>query len=307
MKRARDIYRSLEHLEARRSPSHNGAAWYGPALMGTTRIVRDVTARKVRMRVIEAGEGSPLLLVHGFLVNHLEYDDIIEPLATRFRVIAMDLPGFGDSEKPPPARYSYGIESFADAIADVIAAMNLGRVSLLGHSMGGAIALTLAADHPELVEKLVLTNSLVYPFPLDFKSRLPLLPVVGPFIFKQLYGRAMFRGYFRDNVFSPGHPLPLERIDRYYDYFNTPAARESAYAVMKSILDTRAVVARIPRVTMPTLVVWGRDDRMFRAALGQRLAREIPGARLELLDTGHAPNEERPEQFAAIVSKFLGD
>lgn len=273
--------------------------------MKNSRIVRDVTARNVRMRVIEAGEGSPLLLIHGFLVSHLEYDAIIDPLAEHHRVIAVDLPGFGESEKPSPARYPYGIEAFAEAVADVIAAMDLGRVSLLGHSMGGAIALTLAAEHPELVEKLVLVNSLVYPFPLDFKSRLPLLPVVGPFLFKQLYGRSMFRAYFRDNVFAPGYPLPLDRIDAYYDRFNTPAARESAYAVLRSMLDTRPVVARIPRITMPTLVVWGRDDRLFRPSLGQRLSREIPRARLELMDTGHAPNEEQPEQLAALVSEFL--
>lgn len=273
--------------------------------MEHSRIVRDVTARKVRMRVIEAGAGSPLLLIHGFLVNHLEYDQIIEPLSKHFRVIAVDLPGFGESEKPSPARYPYGIEAFAEAVADVIAAMNLGRVSVLGHSMGGAVALTLAAEHPELIEKLVLVNALVYPFPLDFKARLPLLPLVGPFLFKQLYGRAMFRAYFRDNVFPPGYPLPVERIDAYYDRFNTPAARESAYAVLRSMLDTRPVVARIPRITMPTLVVWGRDDRLFRPTFGQRLAREIPGARLELMETGHAPNEERPEELAALVSEFL--
>lgn len=273
--------------------------------MASERIVRDVTARKVRMRVIEAGEGSPLVLIHGFLVNHLEYDDIIAPLAKHFRVIAVDLPGFGDSEKPPPARYPYGIEAFAEAVADVIAAMGLGRVSLLGHSMGGAIALTVAAEHPELVEKLVVINGLVYPFPLDFKARLPLLPVVGPFLFKQLYGRSLFRSYFRDNVYAKGHPLPLDRIDAYYDRFNTPAARESAYAVMKAILDTRPVVARIPRVAAKTLVVWGRHDPLFRPALGQRLAREIPGARLEVLETGHAPNEEQPEQLASIVTEFL--
>lgn len=273
--------------------------------MGQPRIVRDVTARKVRMRVIEAGAGSPLLLIHGFLVSHLEFDEIIGPLSEHHRVIAIDLPGFGESEKPPPTRYPYGIESFAHAVADVIAAMDLGRVSLLGHSMGGAVALTLAAEHPELVDKLVLVDALVYPFPLDFKAKLPLLPVIGPFLFKQLYGRAMFRGYFRDNVIAKGRPLPLERIDAYYDRFNTPAARESAYAVMRAILDTRPVIARIPRITKPTLVVWGREDALFRPALGQRLARAIPGARLELMDTGHAPNEEQPEQLAALVSEFL--
>jgi pimeloyl-ACP methyl ester carboxylesterase len=271
------------------------------------RTARDVTARGVRMRVVESGAGRPLLLVHGFLVSHLEFDDVLDPLAERYRVVAPDLPGFGESEKPSPTRYAYGIEAFSEALADVIAAMELGRVSIVGHSMGGAVALTLAAEHPELVDRLVLVDALVYPFPLELGSRFSLVPVVGPFLFKQLYGRGTFRGYFREQVFARGFEMPLDRVDRYYDQFNTPAARESAYAVLAAMMDTRPVVARIPRVHVPTLVVWGRHDRLFPAVFGQRLAREIGGARLELLDAGHAPNEERPEELVSIVRAFLGD
>jgi len=269
------------------------------------RVTRDVTARGVRMRVVEAGSGRPVLLIHDFLVSHLEFEGVLEPLAERFRVLAPDLPGFGESEKPSPARYAYGIESFAEAMVDMIAGLELGRVSVVGHSLGGAAAITLAAEHPELVERLVLVDAMSYPFRLDFRSRLPFLPFVGGLLFKQLYGRGMFRRHFRDNVFSPGFTLPLERIDRYYDQFNTPAARESAHAVMQSIRDTRPIVARITRITAPTLVVWGRSDRIFPASFGQRLAREIAGARFDVLDAGHSPNEERPEDFVRSVSRFL--
>ena len=76
-------------------------------------VVRDITARGVRMRVLEAGQGSPLILIHGFLVSHREYEDIIDPLARRFRVIAPDLPGFGESEKPSPTRRPDGFASGA--------------------------------------------------------------------------------------------------------------------------------------------------------------------------------------------------
>ncbi|HKQ71819.1 MAG TPA: alpha/beta hydrolase, partial [Polyangiaceae bacterium] len=218
---------------------------------------------------------------------------------------APDLPGFGESEKPSPARYPYGIESFAEAMVDMIAGLELGRVSVVGHSLGGAAALTLAAEHPELVERLVLVGAMSYPWRLDLRSRLPLLPFFGGFMFKQLYGRGSFRRHFRDNVFASGFTLPVDRIDRYYDQFNTPAARESAHAVLHSIRDTRPIVARISRVTAPTLVVWGRRDRMFPASYGQRLAREIVGARLDVLDAGHSPNEERPDEFVRSVSRFL--
>jgi pimeloyl-ACP methyl ester carboxylesterase len=269
------------------------------------RITRDVTARGIRMRVVEAGQGPPVVLIHDFFVNHLEFESVLGPLSQRFRVLVPDLPGFGESEKPSPARYAYGIESFAEAIVDMIAGLELGRVSLVGHSLGGAAAITLAAEHPELVEKLVLVNAMSYPFLLDFRSRLPLLPFLGGLIFKQMYGRGGFRRHFRDNVFSPGFAAPLDKIDRYYDVFNTPAARESAHAVLQSSRDTRPIVARIPRITAPTLVVWGRSDRMFPASFGQRLAREIAGARFDVLDAGHSPNEECPDAFVHALSRFL--
>jgi pimeloyl-ACP methyl ester carboxylesterase len=270
-------------------------------------VIRDVTARGVRTRVREAGEGNgpALVLVHGFMVSHREFDDIIDPLAERFHVIAPDLPGFGESEKPSPTKYPYGIEAASEALADLIAAFGVGRASLLGHSMGGAIALTLAAQHPELVQRLVLEDTLCHPFPLRFRMRLPLIPILGGILFKQLYGRRLFRAYFRDDVFRPGADLPLDRIDLHYDLFNSPSARESAHAMMLALLDMRPVVARLTRITTPTLVVWGREDRVFPVQSAHRLVREIRGAKLEIMDAGHSPHEERATEFVALVTQFL--
>ena len=194
------------------------------------RVSRDVTARGVRMRVIEAGMDNEqaVILVHGYLVSHLEFDDIIDPLARRFHVIAPDLPGFGESEKPNPARYSYGVDTFAEAIADLVAAYGLGHTSVLGHSMGGAVAITLAAHYGELVTRMTLVDPLCYQPPRDVRRRMILVPVLGGFFFRQLLGRALFRAFFRDTMLLPEATLPNERIDHYYDELNTPAARGSA-------------------------------------------------------------------------------
>lgn len=278
-----------------------------PDAVPIQRVARDVTARGVRMRVLEAGEGRgpPLMLIHGFWSSHLEFDDVIDELASDFHVIAPDLPGSGQSEKPNPARYDYGVESFSEAVADLIAAYGLGRAFVLGHALGGAVGLTLAASHSELVTRLVLVDPLCYPHPLNRRLRAPLWPVIGSAIFKQLYGRHLFRRYFRDEVFSRGVPFPQRRVDQLYDYFNTPSARESAYAVLRSMLDTRAVVARITRIRHPTLVVWGRDDRIFPAAFALKLSREVPHANLEIMDAGHSPHAERPAEFVAVVKEFF--
>ncbi|HEY0467868.1 MAG TPA: alpha/beta fold hydrolase, partial [Polyangiaceae bacterium] len=77
---------------------------------------RDVTASGIRLRVAEAGVGTPVILIHGLFVDHTSWDLVMLELAETFRVIAPDLPGFGSSEKPPPSRFPYGIEAFAEAI-----------------------------------------------------------------------------------------------------------------------------------------------------------------------------------------------
>ncbi len=269
------------------------------------RVTRDVTARGVRIRVTEAGEGTPLVLIHGFLVSHLAFDDIIDELARSFYVIAPDLPGFGESEKPNPSRYPYSVESFAEAVADLISAYGVGRACVLGHDLGGAVGITLAAHYAELVTRLVVVGPLCYPYPPHRKLRAPLLPVIGGTIFKQLCGRRFFRNYFKDAVFSDGTHMPHSRIDEFYRMFNTPSARESAYAVMRNMLDTRPTGARISRIRRPTLVVWGRNDEIIPPAFAPKLAREVPDARLHLLDAGHSPHEEQPAEFVAVVREFF--
>lgn len=265
--------------------------------------LHDVTARNVRLRVVEQGSGPAVLLLHGFLMGRLAWDDVMPGLAGRFRVVAPDLPGFGESEKPSPNRFDYGVDAFSECVADLIAAMGLGRAHVVGHGMSGAIALALATRHPEFVARLTLVDPVVYP--LQRKGSMFEMPVLGAFFFKQLYGRALFRAYFRDQVFAPGFALPLARIDRFYELFNSPLARESAYAAMHAFLDTRPTMARLSRVQAPSFVIWGRHDALYPSHYGQRLARELNGARLEVMETGHAPHMEQPARFVEVLSDFL--
>jgi pimeloyl-ACP methyl ester carboxylesterase len=259
----------------------------------------------VRLRVHEEGDGEPVVLIHGLFVDHSTWSGASAALKTEFRLIAPDLPGFGESEKPSPSRFPYGVEAFAEAIADLYAGLELGRAAVVGHGLGGAIALTLAARHPELVQRLVLLDALCYDAPLDLRRRVALMPVLGSVVFKQLWGRATFRSYFRDAMFSNGSGISNERIDHYYSIFNSPAARGSALSTLRSTMDTRAVEAQTTRIHTPTLVIWGRRDKLYPPALGQRLAREIRGAGFEVLDSGHAVHEERPSEVASVISRFL--
>jgi pimeloyl-ACP methyl ester carboxylesterase len=276
-------------------------------VFGSPPIVRDVTARGTRTRVVEFGSGVPLLLVHDLFCSHHAFDDVIEPLSRNFHVIALDLPGFGDSEKPPPSRYPYTLETFAEVVTDVIAALQVGRSHLIGHGLGGGVALTLAAEHPEFVDHLVLVSPHILPARLPPPLRYALLPLFGRFIFKQVFGRTMFRRYFQRQVYGPGHEVPLERIDSYFRSFNTPAAREGAYSALHASRDTRPSVARLTRVRAPTLLVWGRADTITPPLHAPRLVRQLATAHMEFTDSGHSPHEEHPERFVQVVQRFLLD
>jgi pimeloyl-ACP methyl ester carboxylesterase len=269
-------------------------------------VQRDVTSNGVRLRVVEVGNGNSVLLLHGMFVDGRTWHAVMQQLSPQFRLIAPDLPGFGQSEKPPPNRFTYELEAFADAVAGLYSGLGLGRVAVVGHGLGGAIALTLVTRHPELVSRLVLVDALCYEPRQDFRLRGALLPILGSLIVKQLWGRSTFRTFFRVRLLAPGAKVPSWRIDEYYESFNTPAARSSALLTWRATVDTRAVVAKTTRVQAPTLVVWGRHDRFLPAGHGQRLAREIRGAGFELLDSGHCPQEECPDALGAALAQFLG-
>lgn len=267
--------------------------------------LRDVTASGVRLRVLERGSGPKLVLLHSLFMDHSTWDGVASELARDHCVIAPDLPGYGESEKPAPSRFAYDIDAFTGAIADLYAALSLGRATVIGHGLGGAIALTLAARHPELVSELVVVDALSAGAKPWVYGRLAQLPLAGSLVFKQLIGRSLFGAYFRELFLSDGSGVTAARLDAYYQAFNTPAARGSALATLRATVDTRSVAAQTSRIARPTLVLWGRQDRLLSAAVGQRLAREIRGARFELLDAGHAPQEERPQELASAVRRFL--
>jgi pimeloyl-ACP methyl ester carboxylesterase len=267
-------------------------------------VPKDVSARGARIRFVEAGAGAPLLLVHDFAATREVWTAAVLRLAQTFRVIAPDLPGFGGSEKPDPQRYAYGWDAFSDSLFDLVAALGLGRVHACGHGMGGGVALSLAARHPALVHKLVLVSALVYP-PRDHGlARAGRVPLVGALLWRQAMGQALFRSYVQNTVYSGATRIPVGRAEELYEAFNAPAGRQAAHATLVSIADTRPLVARLPRVTADTLVIWGRDDGVAPVEHGRRLARELHG-RFEVMECGRCPLDEMPDGFASAVTSFL--
>ncbi len=265
---------------------------------------RDVKASGIRLRVTDIGDGPTLLLLHTTLLDRTTWDGLVQHLSEDFRVVAPDLPGFGESEKPGVGRFDYTVSSFAHVVTDLFAGLGLGQAHVVGHGLGGAIAMAIASRSPELVSRLGLINALCYSSKTDSMKRMAVTPMLGGFVFKQLWGKAMFRAYCRDVLTSTERPMSSERVDHYYEIFNTPSARNSALATFRATRDTRSVVADVARISVPTLVLWGRHDPIYPAALGQRLSRELRHAGFQLLDSGHCPSEEQSELLARVLRRF---
>lgn len=267
-------------------------------------LVRDVTAKGVRVRLVEAGDGPAVVLVHGFLGSHADFSSVLSRLATRYRVVAPDLPGFGDSEKPDPQRYAYGYPAFAEAVADVIAALGLGRVGLLGHGMGAGVALTLASTSPSLVRALVLSCPLVHAGTDGFLDRVAGVPVLGGLVWRQMLGARSLRRYVMSTTYASSPRVHEERLHATTEALFEPAARHAAHATLSATRDRRPLVALLPRVDTPSLVVWGQDDARALTEHGRRLAREL-GARLEAVPGGRAVPMDAPEALAEIAEEFF--
>lgn len=245
---------------------------------------------------VEAGDpdGSPVLLIHGYTDNSRSWS-LLAPYLAGHRLIAVDLRGHGGSDAPACC---YGLDSLADDMDRLLDALGIAKADVIGHSLGSMTALTLAALHPERVNRLVLISSSVHPgagpgswlwdniSTLDF----PLDPD----------GKFMTDWYWNPN------PVPADYIDR--ERAESAAVPEH---VWKGVLDGLAIAdlgAIAPLVTAPTLVLWGDQDGLFDASHQERLRAALPAARFETFaGYGHNMFWETPERVGATVGSFLGD
>ena len=144
----------------------------------------------------------------------------------------------------------------------------------------------------------------MYPAKARFFERLAEVPFLGPLLFKQVYGRGFLRAYLGGSR-GPHVKAAAGRLETHLGRFDAPSTRQAAYETLLAMLDTRPIVAKVPRVQAPCLVVWGRDDPRAPVELGRKLARELHRARLEVVESGHSPAEDCPVDLARHVLEFL--
>ena len=253
-------------------------------------------------------DATPVVLLHGLLVTHYAFRNVMGPLARDRRVLAIDLPGAGESDRPKPADADgYSIAWLADRIDEVLGELSVSKVDVVGHSFGGTLALWLAATRPERVRRLVVVDPVACEFDLPLVGRLALLPRVGPILFESLYRQADLRRYLRGTVSTP-ELLDPTAVDVYWDRLGRSGGREAAHAMLGDLRALAPLHDRLGEITAPTLVVWGDQDKLLPLADGEQLVRTLPDATLHVVEgCGHAVPEEQPEALVQVVRAFLDE
>jgi pimeloyl-ACP methyl ester carboxylesterase len=257
-----------------------------------------VSTRAGRLAFDELGAGPGLLLLHAAAHDRHDWDGVRPALAERFRTIALDWPGHGDSPVPPaPWRASAAL--FADAVEDVVDALDLAPVAVVGNAVGGFAAARLAVRRPRAVSALVLVASGGFDGPTP-RSRALGAALGRPFVLRAIYPWFAARYlHARDGAAVRVRQVAVDAARR-------PGTTEVLTGLWRGFgrpeHDLRADAAAI---AVPTLLVWGVHDPVAPPRLGRRAEAAIPGARLIVLDAGHVPFVDRPEAFLAAVLPFL--
>jgi pimeloyl-ACP methyl ester carboxylesterase len=255
----------------------------------------------------EAGEPSapPLLLIHGFASSNLVWSKVLLPLAEAgYRVIAPDLLGYGYSGKP--RQMDYTIASQAKMVVGLLEQLGIARVRLIGSSYGGAVAATIALDHPELVEKLVLVGAVTNNKPTRYLlMRLFGSPIIGDILSPLVVGsRRLLRMRMKRVYDRHAWELDEKRVQARH----LPLATRGTHrAIIRTVRrwDAERISRDAHLLKQPTLIVWGDKDREVPLADGERLQQEIPNSRLFVFrECGHLPHEEYPEEFTELIAEF---
>ena len=285
------------------------------------RSVRDVAPPSLHFHIIHgyrrafrvAGSGPALLLIHGVGDDSTTWESVHARLAQRFTVIAPDLLGHGESDKP---RADYSLAAFANGMRDLLAVLGIGRVTVVGHSLGGGVAMQLAYQYPHLIERIVLVGSGGVTNDVSVALRLAALPMgsealavlraPGTLPALKLAARAV-GAVLGSTRFTRDLPDAIRLLTRLQD----KAALSAFSRTLRAVVDGRGqLVTMLDRSylmqSIPLQLIWGEDDFIIPVSHALLAHAEIPASRLAIFEhSGHMPFHDHPGRFVDVIERFV--
>ena len=268
---------------------------------------RTVPTADHRISLLEAGTGPPAIAIHGLGATKASFLATVAALAPRFRVIAIDLPGFGDSDKPVGAPYD--ARYFATSVVQLLDALGLERAHLIGNSLGGRVALEAALRDPERVDRMALLAP-----SLAWRRRRPWAPalrLVRPELGMLPHAPRPVVEHVLDRFMPEARTgWAAAGVDEFLRSFLTPRGRAAFYAAARQIYleepeGANGFWPRLRELSVPALFVWGRRDTLVPLAFARHVTEAVPAARHLELDCGHVPQMERPSETHAAIGRFF--
>lgn len=263
----------------------------------------------LRLAVQDVGKGRPILLLHGFATSSFTWQAIMPELSKHNRVIAVDLRGFGASDKPLDDHYS--IFDQADAIQALIEQENLKDLTLIGHSFGGGVTLALALRAQERrdtrIRNIVLVDSVAYKQPIPIFFKLLKVPVLGEVSMAlvppevQAAQGLRLAYYDRDKITT-------RAVSEYASALYSSGSKHALIQTVEQLIPPNIdeIAEKYQTIKFPTLIIWCKDDKVVPSIFGRRLHADIPSSELAMFEQcGHMPQEEKPEDTARAIEAFL--
>ena len=274
-----------------------------------------------RVRVDELGilyrEAGPkdaptIVLLHGFPSSSRQFDTLIPLLATRYRLIAPDFPGFGHSDAPPPSKYAYTFDHLAKTIDDLLGVLKLERYTLYLHDYGAPVGLRIMMRHPERLHALIIQNGNIYRDSLGSKWERIAEYWANPRAHPEIVN-----AFLSLDATEQRHTAGTSHPERYnpdtwsdeYAHLSKPGQREIQaellYDYQTNVSSYPTWQAWLRDHRPPTLVAWGANDPSFTALGAQAFQRDLPDAEIHLLDAGHFALDEKTDQIAGLILDFM--
>jgi pimeloyl-ACP methyl ester carboxylesterase len=258
----------------------------------------------VRVHYQEKGSGTPLVLIHGYTSSVYSWKDVFEPLSKNFRVIAIDLKGFGFTGKPDG---DYTRRDQAMVVAHLLDYLKIEKAWLCGNSMGGEVSLNFALQNPQRVAGLILIDSAGVK--VEGSSSLApsylLIPVIGRVLTALALRSDKLVREGLEKSFYDRSKITDERVAAYYRPLQTRGGQLAALRA-RTQADQFPVETDLGKISAPTLIIWGAEDALIPLAAGRKLNSLIKDSRLLIFEKcGHLPQEEMPERVIEEVTRFI--